>query len=167
MVVREYVSDELTVRWDAGRCIHAARCLDLAPAVFDTRRRPWVDLDGGTTDEVVRAVDACPTGALSYRRADEAPASAPEGPSVSVTPIPGGPMLIRGRFRLTDDDDATVAEPKRAALCRCGNSGNQPFCDNSHRRVGFAERDTAVEQARREARAPDDICPRHDLPAHV
>jgi CDGSH-type Zn-finger protein/uncharacterized Fe-S cluster protein YjdI len=47
-----------------------------------------------------------------------------------------GPLVLDGPFTLTDAEDRTVGGEK-AALCRCGASGNKPFCDGSHNRVGF------------------------------
>lgn len=36
------------------------------------------------------------------------------------------------------DAEAADAEETRVALCRCGATANPPFCDNSHKRTGFA-----------------------------
>ena len=44
------------------------------------------------------------------------------------------------RLRVTDHEGREFAVPagKRAvALCRCGQSGNRPFCDGSHKTCGF------------------------------
>lgn len=51
-----------------------------------------------------------------------------------ITPYPDGPFLVRGDFILCDVDGEPI-DPGRAtvALCRCGRSGVQPFCDGMHK----------------------------------
>lgn len=149
MTAREYHSDELIVRWEPSRCIHAADCLAAAPAVFDTAARPWVRLENGTTDEVVAAVQRCPTGALSYERVGAAEAPPPQ---TTVSAVPGGPLLVRGPIVIHDEDGTVIAQGTRFALCRCGRSRHQPFCDNSHR--------LPVEPRPEMAESPIQICPR-------
>ncbi|SHN48047.1 CDGSH iron-sulfur domain-containing protein [Cryptosporangium aurantiacum] len=60
------------------------------------------------------------------------------GEEVSVTLYEDGPLLIRGDFVLRGQD-GTPIDPGRAtvALCRCGKSGLKPFCDGTHKLVGF------------------------------
>ena len=67
--------------------------------------------------------------------ADEAPL--PDG--ATITPYRDGPLIVRGDFRLVDQDGAEI-DPGRdtIALCRCGKSGIKPFCDGSHKRTGFS-----------------------------
>ena len=48
-----------------------------------------------------------------------------------------GPLLLRGPVRIIEADGQLLAEDSRVALCRCGQSGNAPFCDGSHARVRF------------------------------
>lgn len=48
-----------------------------------------------------------------------------------------GPLVLRGPFRLTGADGRTV-HGEKAALCRCGESKNKPFCDGSHTAAGFS-----------------------------
>lgn len=48
-----------------------------------------------------------------------------------------GPLYLRGEIELTDARGETTAIGPRAALCRCGASENKPFCDLSHRTIGF------------------------------
>lgn len=61
------------------------------------------------------------------------------GPGATITPYRDGPLIVRGTFRLTDQDGAEI-DPGRdtVALCRCGRSGIKPFCDGSHKRSGFS-----------------------------
>lgn len=134
-VEREYRTNEIVVYWEPALCIHTARCLNALPEVFDVRRRPWVLVDAAPADAVVAAVLGCPTGALRFKRLDGA-----EQEPLAVPPVieaqPDGPLYVRGGVRIIDQDGAERELP-RAALCRCGESNNKPFCDGMHRRSGF------------------------------
>ncbi len=49
---------------------------------------------------------------------------------------PAGPLCLTGRIKVEVGGEV-VADTDDVALCRCGRSGDKPFCDGSHRRVGF------------------------------
>ena len=55
----------------------------------------------------------------------------------NVAEVPdSGPLCLTGRIRVEVAGEI-VADTDDVALCRCGHSANKPFCDGSHRRVGF------------------------------
>jgi CDGSH-type Zn-finger protein len=55
-----------------------------------------------------------------------------------VTVYEDGPLIVRGRFSITDQDGEPVPPGRRTvALCRCGRSAIKPFCDGAHSRTGF------------------------------
>jgi CDGSH-type Zn-finger protein len=57
---------------------------------------------------------------------------------VVITPYRDGPLLVRGPFRLQDQDGNEIDVGRRTvALCRCGKSRIRPFCDGSHQVVRF------------------------------
>jgi CDGSH-type Zn-finger protein len=64
---------------------------------------------------------------------------------------------------LDPSSGGVIAEETRLALCRCGNSQNEPFCDNSHRRRHFGESAASPHPGRDEATSPADVCPRQDF----
>ncbi len=134
MADRAYTGTGITVYYDAARCRHVAECVRGLPLVFDPSRRPWI-LAGNEPDRALLAevVRRCPTGALHYRL-DGGLGEVPDLVT-TVTAVPDGPLLVRGDLRLWLGDDE-LAET-RAALCRCGHSGNKPFCDGSHERIGW------------------------------
>jgi uncharacterized Fe-S cluster protein YjdI len=131
---REYATDEIVVEWHPKLCFHSQNCVKALPAVFDSERRPWIDPTAASADEVARAVDGCPSGALRWRRpgGEVVPPTA----TIEVTPSPDGPLLVRGPIRVVQPDGTEERLP-RAAFCRCGQSSNKPFCDGTHREVGF------------------------------
>jgi CDGSH-type Zn-finger protein len=57
---------------------------------------------------------------------------------VTITPYRDGPLLVRGPFRLLDQQGREI-DPGRdtVALCRCGKSRVRPFCDGTHKLVRF------------------------------
>lgn len=59
-------------------------------------------------------------------------------PTTRITPYRNGPYLIRGDFEITDQE-GRVIKPKTGvvALCRCGRSQTRPFCDGTHKVIGF------------------------------
>jgi CDGSH-type Zn-finger protein len=58
-----------------------------------------------------------------------------------VRVIPEGPLLLRGPLRLLDEQGNEVSTRRRVnALCRCGRSAAQPFCDGTHKIVPFSPR---------------------------
>ena len=58
--------------------------------------------------------------------------------AVVITPYRDGPLLVRGSFRLLDSDGNTIGRARTpVALCRCGKSRTRPFCDGTHKLIGF------------------------------
>jgi uncharacterized Fe-S cluster protein YjdI len=137
--LQTYEGDGITVTFEPGLCIHSARCLSGLPAVFDVRRRTWIDAKAAPADAVARVIDQCPSGALKYSRPGVAgPSRVEAGPPVTVVTLSSdGPLVLEGRVRVRTAGGETVREADRVALCRCGGTRNQPFCDGSHVRVGF------------------------------
>jgi len=64
---------------------------------------------------------------------------------VTITVRANGPYKIVGPVRIVDPEGREFALPdgKAIALCRCGHSQTKPFCDASHKRVGFVADDVA------------------------
>ncbi|PZG06556.1 hypothetical protein C1J01_42320 [Nonomuraea aridisoli] len=57
---------------------------------------------------------------------------------VMVTPCEDGPLLVRGPFELVTQDGERIERGRSTvALCRCGGSSTKPFCDGSHKALGF------------------------------
>ena len=50
-----------------------------------------------------------------------------------------GPLRVTGPVSITDKDgkEYSIPEGQWVSFCRCGQSGNKPFCDASHGRSSF------------------------------
>jgi CDGSH-type Zn-finger protein len=53
--------------------------------------------------------------------------------------IAGGPLRVTGHFQIKGPDGKIIEKREPVYLCRCGKSSNKPFCDSTHKRVGFSE----------------------------
>jgi uncharacterized Fe-S cluster protein YjdI len=135
-ITKKYSNGEVTVFWKPNMCIHSAICFNGLPGVFNPRQRPWITMEGGTTDEIIAQVGNCPSGALSYFRNNEM-----VNPAVDVETIvevsANGPLLVYGNIKIKDAQGNETIKNKVTALCRCGQSSNKPYCDGTHRKVGF------------------------------
>ena len=137
--LQTYPAGHITVTFDPNLCVHSAKCLAGLPAVFDVGRRKWIDVDAASAEDIAATIDRCPSGALKYRLPDgrTAAVAVPPPPAAVITLTTDGPLLIEGRVRVETAGGEVVREAERVALCRCGGTRNQPFCDGSHLRVGF------------------------------
>ena len=65
--------------------------------------------------------------------------------AVTIKARGNGPYKVVGPVRVIDAEGNEFVLPEADAivLCRCGHSGNKPFCDASHKRIGFVSDDSA------------------------
>jgi len=59
-----------------------------------------------------------------------------EDPTI-VTVLEAGPLQVEGPMRVLAADGSLIKECEKAYLCRCGGSASKPFCDGTHRKIGF------------------------------
>lgn len=60
------------------------------------------------------------------------------GQGQEIILCPDGPLLVRGDFEiLTSTGEQVPRRRKTVALCRCGASGIKPYCDGTHKLIGF------------------------------
>ena len=157
---RKYSNGEITVYWKPDSCVHASHCYRELIDVFDPGRRPWVDMYGATTPEIINTVNMCPTDALTWKwneeeknlDVDESNTNhvnfrRPELLSkdndvsdinpVSVKVMSEGPLIIKGSFTVEYNGHVKEVKESLISLCRCGASNHLPFCDGMHRKVDF------------------------------
>lgn len=64
---RVYKGNNIAVEWRPELCVHCKHCIEGLPAVFDLARRPWVDVNAASANEIREQVSKCPIGALKVR----------------------------------------------------------------------------------------------------
>ncbi|HYD20727.1 MAG TPA: (4Fe-4S)-binding protein [Flavipsychrobacter sp.] len=137
---KEYSNGEVTVVWKPDQCIHSKICWTGLITVFNPRERPWVNIQGATSKEIMAQVDKCPSGALSYYRNT---AGKSEHSNVDVDTLvevsKNGPLLVYGNITIKDKHGNEIKKSRTTAFCRCGASANKPYCDGTHIKIGFKD----------------------------
>jgi CDGSH-type Zn-finger protein len=132
-----YAGKHITIFDNRGICAHAGFCTDGLKKVFRLDEEPWIDPDGAAVDEIIRTIERCPSGALSYAVNNVERKEKERAPMVVVTD--NGPYAVSGGIELSGVVFGDGASQEHYTLCRCGASTNKPFCDGSHWRVGFRD----------------------------
>jgi CDGSH-type Zn-finger protein len=59
--------------------------------------------------------------------------------ATKITVLNDGPLVVEGDFEIVDQEVKSfgLAGRTKLSLCRCGHSERKPFCDGSHKRIGF------------------------------
>tara|TARA_R110002049_G_scaffold148844_2_gene311813 strand:+ start:7533 stop:7952 length:420 start_codon:yes stop_codon:yes gene_type:complete len=133
---KEYSNGEVTIGWEADKCIHSGICVKGLPNVFRPKVRPWISINAAETDALVNQVKQCPSGALSFYMNNKEDKAA-ETLETKVEVLENGPLLVYGTLKVTHKDGAIEVKNKTTAFCRCGASNNKPFCDGAHVDKGF------------------------------
>jgi len=70
---------------------------------------------------------------------------------VTIVVRRNGPYKVVGPVTIVDADGREFALPPGdgVVLCRCGRSSTKPFCDATHKRIGFVADDCAPRNAAR------------------
>lgn len=147
---KEYTNGEITVLWKPSECIHSTICYKNLLEVFNPSKRPWINMQGATSEKIIDIVKRCPTGALTYLynnddKSDKPPQSENQPTGVAETKndpviievIQGGPLMIEGNFIVVGSEEKNFGKKGLAYFCRCGNTRNPPYCDGTHRKIGF------------------------------
>jgi len=123
---------DMILSFDTKRCIHARKCVLGAPEVFLSEvEGQWLFPDAMETQALRGVAHSCPSGAISYvAKGGTLPEPVPEVNILNVRE--DGPNAVRADIVLDQEPLGY-----RATFCRCGASKNKPFCDNSHKDIGF------------------------------
>ncbi len=131
--VQKYEAKEITVYFDAARCIHAGKCVHGLPHVFQTDvKGPWIYPGAADVNSLARLIETCPSGALRYEMRN----NTEQAPAINTISVEkDGPLTIHANYTL----DAMKPDSPRTTLCRCGNSKIKPYCDGSHAEIQFTD----------------------------
>lgn len=137
-IEKKYSNKDITVVWKPKQCIHSTLCWKGLIDVFNPREKPWVKIDGASTERIKDQVTKCPSGAISYYNNNQVESeSAVTKTETIVEASVNGPLLVYGNIQVKDANGTTVKTNKVTAFCRCGASENKPYCDGSHRKINF------------------------------
>jgi CDGSH-type Zn-finger protein/uncharacterized Fe-S cluster protein YjdI len=133
---------DVTIRFDASRCIHSRTCVLGHPEVYVPNvKGEWIHPDAASAEVVMHTALACPSGAIRVARNDGSSTSDTHPVVNTVRVRENGPLAIEAELLIRGEPQATP----RATLCRCGQSKNKPFCDGAHSASSAVKEFTALE----------------------
>jgi len=142
--IESFSNGEITIFWKPELCIHSANCLISLPSVFNTKKRLWINIHGTNSLDIMKVVDRCPSRALTYLKSSKLVTSKLKKtvknklPYARIQLIKDGPLLVSGNFLIRDTNKKKIKIGNNlVALCRCGNTRKQPFCDGNHNSADF------------------------------
>lgn len=143
MSVKHYKKDDLVVVWEPEKCIHSANCVKGLPKVFNPKRKPWIETEHAEKENIIKTIDTCPSGALSYslnKNINMADSNTNDTTkkSLKIKVMSSGPLII-SEDCIVEYNNTTIKKEGVTALCRCGQSSNKPFCDGTHGKAGFKD----------------------------
>ena len=120
---KKYSNKDITIVWKPEACIHSTKCWKGEHgllSVFNPGVRPWINADGAPTEEIIKRINNCPSGALSYYK-NEGEVSQSEVHSEQIVEvIANGPLMVYGNLKIKNVDGSETQKNKVAAFCRCG-----------------------------------------------
>jgi len=125
---------------DDGRCAFARFCHRDEGDVWTLTSE---DADPHLREEALIAASECPAGRLVEVPNDgtNTPLEKPLPAEAVILQDPAegtsAGIAVRGPVQLIAADGTAYEQRNRFALCRCGGSGNKPFCDASHINVKY------------------------------
>lgn len=155
---RQYTNNEITVFWKPAQCIHATTCFRELIEVFNPGKRPWVNINAAPSNRIIEVVKKCPTQALEWKynkdmSEEELKGNVYKGEELTpetivseetskaskVTIMKDGPIVVEGEFKVIDANGSELRSMIMTSFCRCGSSKNMPYCDGTHRKIGFTD----------------------------
>ncbi len=127
---KDYPGKDITIHFSLRVCSHAGVCYMKLPSVFDRGKKPWINPDGATVQEIIDIIHRCPSGALSYSVAKDTTVCRKRPPKIVI--IENGPFNVQGGILIRDEAATEPYNPERYCLCRCNKTKNAPFCDGNH-----------------------------------
>jgi len=128
--LQNYEADGITVHFNRSICSGAAKCVHSLPAVFKNASEDWIHPAEASVEKVIETVRMCPSGALTYTVDGKTEVN--QENEISIRIVKNGPYEIQGPVEFDSPKWSINASKTNFALCRCGKSGNIPFCDYAH-----------------------------------
>lgn len=125
-IIKEYEHDDITIVWKPRKCIHAAICVSKLPEVYKPNDKPWINPENAKSKELIEQIDACPSGALSYKLKNTNNDTNINTKTMEESKVAGTSPVIVG-----------LEAGQGYAWCACGKSSKQPYCDGSHAGSGI------------------------------
>ena len=137
--INEFKGKDITVVDDIGVCSHAGACVRGAPKTFfswEGEKRISTP-DKEIKEEIIETIRKCPSGSLTYKIDGKLYDEYFSEPEIFISK--DGPLYVRGGLVFSDPRGAKSHSKDHNTLCRCGSSKTKPFCDGTHKKVGFTD----------------------------
>jgi CDGSH-type Zn-finger protein len=125
---------------DDGRCAFARFCHTKNGSTWELTKK---DRDPACKKEAIETAKMCPAGRLVIIDKDGRILEEENEPEIIILQDPqkgvSAGIYVKGSIIIESEDGEEYEPRNRVALCRCGKSGNKPFCDATHVTVVYKD----------------------------